>query len=110
MKDRGTGTKHCTQCRKECGESMRPICYLSNACRLAVVPAVWWGVLGFGGVSGYEWLQDRMGLGTIGAAAAVALTLAAISTATLIPCGIHRRIMRRRAKCPDLSIGGGDDA
>ena len=86
-----------TVCRKKCGGPMRPMCYVSNTCRLAVIPAVWWGIFGIGGASGVQLLRDRLGLGTVGAAALMALTLAAISTATLLPCRIHRRILRRRA-------------
>jgi hypothetical protein len=89
-----------TECRRKCGGSMRPMCYASNACRLAVIPLVWWGIFGFGGgPSGTQWLRSVLGLGTVGAAAAMALLLALVSAATLMPCRIHRRILRRRAAC-----------
>jgi len=87
-------------CRRQCGERMRPICYVSNVSRLTVIPVVWWGIFGFGGSSGVRLLQTRLGLGSAASAAIIALILAGVSTATLLPCGIHRRIMRRRkARC-----------
>jgi hypothetical protein len=91
------GAEPKTPCRKECGGQVRPMYYFSTASRLAVIPAVWWGIVGFGGTSGVDLLRDRLGFGMSGAAALIALLLAALSTAALIPCGIHRRILRRRA-------------
>jgi len=86
-----------TQCRRVSGGKMRPICYVSNLSRLALVPLVWWGIAGFGGVSGYRWLRNAFSLSTPAAAAITAICLAAVSTATLLPCSIHRRLLRRRA-------------
>jgi hypothetical protein len=88
-------------CRKKCGEGMRSVCYLSNACRLAVIPLVWWGIVGFGsGLSGVSQLQAWLGLSVAQSAALMAVLLGAVSMFTLLPCGIHKRIMRsRRGQC-----------
>jgi hypothetical protein len=76
---------------------MRPICYVSNLSRLTVVPLVWWGIFGLGGPSGFELIKARLKLGSVGAAAATALFLATVSTASLLPCSMHRRLLRKRA-------------
>jgi len=86
-----------TQCRKTCNGKMRPICYVSNLSRLALAPLVWWAIAGFGDASGYRWLRDAWSLSTPAAAAITALCLATVSTAALLPCSIHRRILRGRA-------------
>ena len=92
-----------TVCRKQCGGRMRLSCYISTASRVAVIPLVWWGIIGFGGGSGTDLLRDWLGLGLGAAAALMAIALAAVSACSLLPCRIHKRIMsKRRAKlkCP----------
>jgi hypothetical protein len=93
-----------TVCRKQCGGHMRLSCYISMASRVAVIPLVWWGIIGFGSGSGTDLLRDRLGLGMDSAAALMALGLAAVSACSLVPCRIHKRIMskrRVRLKCPE---------
>ena len=85
------------QCRKVCGGRMRPMCYVSTACRLAIIPAVWWGIFGFGGHSGVDMLRDMYLLSTGKAALGVAFVLALVSTAALMPCSIHKMFLNRRA-------------
>lgn len=88
---------------------MRPVCYFSLGGRIAVVPLVWWGILGFGRGSGTEWLHEYCGLGPVESAAVMALFLGAVSVASLLPCGIHRRVLRgRAAACQCSGPGEGD--
>jgi hypothetical protein len=92
-----------TVCRKQCGGRMRLSCYVSTASRVAVIPLVWWGIIGFGSGSGTNQLRDWLGLGIGSAAALMAIALAAVSACSLLPCCIHKRIMSKRRvtlKCP----------
>jgi hypothetical protein len=85
-----------TVCRKQCGGRMRLSCYVSTASRVAVIPLVWWGIIGFGSGSGTDVLRDGLGLGMGSAAALMALALALVSACSLLPCRIHKRIMSKR--------------
>ncbi len=83
---------------------MRPVCYVSNACRLAVVPLVWWGIFGFGGnPSGTQILREQLNVSSVQATALTALLLALVSMCTLLPCRIHKRIMRPPRSSADRS-------
>jgi hypothetical protein len=53
--------------------------------RMVIVPVAWWALFGFRGESGVELLQDRLGVGPVGAAALTALVLAVLSTVALLP-------------------------
>ncbi len=92
-----------TVCRKECGGRKRLSCYISIASRVAVIPLIWWGIIGFGHGSGTNLLRDWLELGMGSAAALIAIGLASVSMCSLLPCRIHKRIMskrRARLKCP----------
>ena len=91
------------QCRKIFGGRFRPVCYISLTARLTVIPAVWWGVFGFGGPSGAQLLRDRLGLSLGTSAAVTAGLLGLLSAVTLLPCHVHRRWMRR---CGDGACQG----
>ena len=78
--------------------------HLSNACRLAVVPLVWWGIFGFGGnPSGSQILREQLNLSLFQAATLTAVLLALVSMCTLLPCRIHKRIMRPPRSSSDRS-------
>ena len=68
--------------------------------RLAVGLVIWWGVVGFRGVSGADLLQERLALGPVAAAALVACVLAVLATLALLPGPWWRRARRKPAPVP----------
>ena len=64
--------------------------YMVLGSRLAMLPAFWWGVIGFRGSSGTQYLKNLLGCGTVGAAALVALVLTAISAVAIWPYSADR--------------------
>jgi len=86
--------------RKKCSDGVRPLCCFSNVCKMAVFSVVWWGALGLGDCrSGSRFIHDVFGIDMVPAAALVALILAVVTTAMLLPCGILTTVMQRWGVC-----------
>ena len=79
-------------CQQSCGFVGSMMCNLSFLCRLLIIPAVWWGLIGLGGTPpGYRLFMERFGMSEQGAAAWIAVILAATTTVSLLPCCFNRR-------------------
>jgi hypothetical protein len=83
-----------------CSPGGSMFCNLSFACRALVIPVAWWGIVGFSGDPGYRVVMDRFGLGLQPAAATIAVMLAGVTAASMLPCSIRRRLAARQRNEP----------